>query len=195
MKHNTILLGWPDSWRKKPSWRNFVGERNSSFHIPSFQSFIAEFFPFILYFSLPHFSFFYCPFLYSTFPSFPHSPIPSFLHSPILPIPETIRVASAMELAVLVPKGINWYPSNEDRMKGHIDIWWVVHDGGLLMLLPFLLRQHKVWKHCYLRIFTVARIPPLLPVLCVCVCVKRERERERERDVCSEGQGVVAWCI
>ena len=63
---------------------------------------------------------------------------------------------------MLVPKGINWFPSNEDRMKGHIDIWWVVHDGGLLMLLPFLLRQHKVWKHCYLRIFTVARIPPLL---------------------------------
>ncbi len=42
-------------------------------------------------------------------------------------------------------------------MKGNIDVWWVVHDGGLLMLLPFLLRQHKVWKHCYLRIFTVAQ--------------------------------------
>ena len=25
------------------------------------------------------------------------------------------------------------------------------------MLLPFLLRQHKVWKKCRLRIFTVAR--------------------------------------
>ena len=31
-------------------------------------------------------------------------------------------------------------------------------DGGLLMLLPFLLRQHKVWRRCSLRIFTVARI-------------------------------------
>ena len=31
-------------------------------------------------------------------------------------------------------------------------------DGGLLMLLPFLLRQHKVWRQCHLRIFTVARI-------------------------------------
>ena len=41
-------------------------------------------------------------------------------------------------------------------MKGNIDVWWVVHDGGLLMLLPFLLKQHKVWKHCTLRIFTVA---------------------------------------
>ena len=71
---------------------------------------------------------------------------------------DSIRVASARELAILVPKGINWYPSNQDHMKGHIDIWWVVHDGGLLMLLPFLLLQHKVWRHCKLRIFTVARI-------------------------------------
>ena len=73
-------------------------------------------------------------------------------------VSEAIRVASSMELAVLVPKGIDWYPSNLDRMKGNIDIWWVVHDGGLLMLLPFLLRQHKVWRQCKLRIFTVARI-------------------------------------
>ena len=73
---------------------------------------------------------------------------------------EAIRVATSSELAVLVPKGINWYPSNVDRMKGNIDIWWVVHDGGLLMLLPFLLRQHKVWRSCHLRIFTVARILP-----------------------------------
>ena len=26
------------------------------------------------------------------------------------------------------------------------------------MLIPFLLRQHKVWKHCNLRIFTVAQL-------------------------------------
>lgn len=26
------------------------------------------------------------------------------------------------------------------------------------MLLPFLLRKHKVWRHCKLRIFTVAQL-------------------------------------
>ena len=31
-------------------------------------------------------------------------------------------------------------------------------DGGLLMLLPFLLRQHKVWRSCHLRIFAVAQV-------------------------------------
>lgn len=39
---------------------------------------------------------------------------------------ETIRSAANRELAVLVPKGINWFPSNVDRMKGFIDVWWVV---------------------------------------------------------------------
>ena len=92
---------------------------------------------------------------------------------------ECVRVATKMKLALLVLKGTNWFPSNEDRMKGHIDIWWVVSDGGLLMLLPFLLRQHKVWRHCKLRIFTVARIlslttpPPALVQQCIvfCVCI------------------------
>lgn len=44
------------------------------------------------------------------------------------------------------------------QIKGNIDIWWIVHDGGLLMLLPFLLKQHRTWKNCKLRIFTVAQI-------------------------------------
>lgn len=44
------------------------------------------------------------------------------------------------------------------QIKGYIDIWWIVHDGGLLMLLPFLLKQHRTWKNCKLRIFTVAQI-------------------------------------
>ena len=26
------------------------------------------------------------------------------------------------------------------------------------MLLPFLLRQHKVWRNCKLRIFTIAQL-------------------------------------
>ena len=37
-------------------------------------------------------------------------------------------------------------------------MWWIVHDGGLLTLLPYLLKQHKVWKDCRTRIFTVAQM-------------------------------------
>ncbi|XP_071744574.1 solute carrier family 12 member 4 isoform X6 [Lepeophtheirus salmonis] len=96
MKPNTVILGWPNSWRKKEedSWKVFV---------------------------------------------------------------DSVRYASAAKMALLVPKGIQRYPDSGDKVKGNIDIWWIVHDGGLLMLLPFLLKQHRTWKNCKLRIFSVAQ--------------------------------------
>ncbi len=58
---------------------------------------------------------------------------------------ELVRETTAAHLALLVPKNISAFPSNGERFtEGHIDVWWIVHDGGMLMLLPFLLRQHKV---------------------------------------------------
>lgn len=54
-------------------------------------------------------------------------------------------MTTAAHLALLVPKNISLFPSNsEPCTEGYIDVWWIVHDGGMLMLLPFLLRQHKV---------------------------------------------------
>uniref|UniRef100_A0A672TCR5 Solute carrier family 12 member 5-like n=1 Tax=Sinocyclocheilus grahami TaxID=75366 RepID=A0A672TCR5_SINGR len=72
---------------------------------------------------------------------------------------EVVRETTAAHLALLVPKNISAYPSNGERFtEGHIDVWWIVHDGGMLMLLPFLLRHHKVWRKCKMRIFTVAQM-------------------------------------
>ncbi|XP_013768247.1 solute carrier family 12 member 7 [Pundamilia nyererei] len=72
---------------------------------------------------------------------------------------ETIRETTAAHQALLVAKNVDSFPTNQDRLgEGTIDVWWVVHDGGLLMLLPFLLRQHKVWRKCKMRIFTVAQM-------------------------------------
>ncbi|KAG5884024.1 hypothetical protein JTB14_014798 [Gonioctena quinquepunctata] len=71
---------------------------------------------------------------------------------------ETVRNVTAAHMALLVPKGINFFPNSTDKVVGNIDIWWIVHDGGLLMLLPFLLKQHRTWKNCKLRIFTVAQM-------------------------------------
>merc|ERR1712106_977927 len=99
MKPNTVILGWPNSWRKREDdgTRVFV---------------------------------------------------------------DTIRNAASGKMALLVPKGIQRYPDTGDtvKLKGVIDIWWIVHDGGLLMLLPFLLKQHRTWRKCRLRIFTVAQV-------------------------------------
>lgn len=33
-----------------------------------------------------------------------------------------------------------------------------MHDGGLLMLLPFLLRQSKTWRAATLRLFVIAQM-------------------------------------
>ncbi|XP_078054037.1 solute carrier family 12 member 7-like isoform X3 [Mustelus asterias] len=99
MKHNTVLVAWPELWRQTdgPSgWKSFV---------------------------------------------------------------DMVRETTAAHQALLVTKNIDSFPTNQERFAGGtIDIWWIVHDGGLLMLLPFLLSQHKVWRKCKMRIFTVAQI-------------------------------------
>ncbi|XP_030748646.1 solute carrier family 12 member 6 isoform X3 [Sitophilus oryzae] len=70
---------------------------------------------------------------------------------------QTVRTLTAAKMALLIPRGIDFYPDNTQKINGNIDIWWIVHDGGLLMLIPFLLKQHRTWKNCKLRIFTVAQ--------------------------------------
>ncbi|UJR08646.1 hypothetical protein I4U23_012905 [Adineta vaga] len=35
-----------------------------------------------------------------------------------------------------------------------IDVWWLFDDGGLTLLLPYLLRRRKRWRNCRLRIFS-----------------------------------------
>lgn len=71
---------------------------------------------------------------------------------------QTVRSVTAAKMALLVPKGINFFPDSTEKIIGNIDVWWIVHDGGLLMLLPFLLKQHRTWKNCKMRIFTVAQM-------------------------------------
>ncbi|XP_061486687.1 solute carrier family 12 member 5 isoform X4 [Rhineura floridana] len=72
---------------------------------------------------------------------------------------ELVRETTAGHMALLVAKNVAMFPANTERFsEGHIDVWWIVHDGGMLMLLPFLLRQHKVWRKCKMRIFTVAQM-------------------------------------
>nr|CAH91254.1 hypothetical protein [Pongo abelii] len=99
MKHNTVVMGWPNGWRQSEdarAWKTFIG---------------------------------------------------------------TVRVTTAAHLALLVAKNISFFPNNVEQFsEGNIDVWWIVHDGGMLMLLPFLLKQHKVWRKCSIRIFTVAQL-------------------------------------
>jgi hypothetical protein len=45
----------------------------------------------------------------------------------------------------MVAKGIADFPAPNLRLSGIIDVWWIVQDGGLLLLCAFLLKQNKVF--------------------------------------------------
>lgn len=63
---------------------------------------------------------------------------------------------------LLICKGSEMFPASHAKkvgsgenagvveiMTGHIDIWWIFDlfpSNGLMLLLPYLLQQHKVWK-------------------------------------------------
>merc|ERR1712218_151340 len=36
----------------------------------------------------------------------------------------------------------------KEMVYGTIDIWWMIHDGGFLILLSWLLMQHRVFTIC-----------------------------------------------
>uniref|UniRef100_A0A670KNH1 Solute carrier family 12 member 1 n=1 Tax=Podarcis muralis TaxID=64176 RepID=A0A670KNH1_PODMU len=45
--------------------------------------------------------------------------------------------------------------------KGTIDVWWLFDDGGLILLIPYMLTLRKKWKDCKLRIFTGGKVTRL----------------------------------
>uniref|UniRef100_A0A5S6QB19 Amino acid permease/ SLC12A domain-containing protein n=1 Tax=Trichuris muris TaxID=70415 RepID=A0A5S6QB19_TRIMR len=69
----------------------------------------------------------------------------SFIHA--------IFCVATSNTCLLMPKGE--FPKLDDRLTGYIDVWWFAQDGGLLILLPCLLRRHSVWRKCETRIFAV----------------------------------------
>jgi potassium/chloride transporter 4/5/6 len=66
-----------------------------------------------------------------------------------------VQVAVVFQKVMLLAKGAPFPPLTE-RLNGNIDIWWIVADGGILLLLPFLLEKHPVWQRCHTRLFAVA---------------------------------------
>jgi len=64
-----------------------------------------------------------------------------------------IMSALAENKALLVVKGASTF--DDADQQGVIDVWWMIHDGGLLILTAYLLRHHRQWRNCKLRIFTI----------------------------------------
>lgn len=39
--------------------------------------------------------------------------------------------------------------------KGTIDVWWLYDDGGLTMLLPYIISTRSTWSNCKIRVFAL----------------------------------------
>ncbi|CAN8005615.1 unnamed protein product [Ixodes hexagonus] len=64
-------------------------------------------------------------------------------------IPEEVR-----EVPKEVLQSVNQFLRKQ--RKGTIDVWWLYDDGGLTMLIPYLLTTRHNWSGCKLRVFSLA---------------------------------------
>lgn len=69
----------------------------------------------------------------------------------------TVQTVVELQKVMLVAKGGSLFPDLQTRLTGTIDIWWIVADGGILLLLPFLLKKHRVWQSCSTRLFVLTQ--------------------------------------
>lgn len=69
-------------------------------------------------------------------------------------------------MAVLMPRFIDAFPKSKDAaLTGTVDLWFIVHDGGILLLTAYLLLRNRVWCKCRLRVFVVTGEPDTNGVL------------------------------
>jgi len=69
----------------------------------------------------------------------------------MFPASDPERVGSGSNAGLAVAKG--------KSLTGFMDVWWIFDlfpSNGLMLLLPYLLQQHKVWRKCTTRLFAVA---------------------------------------
>lgn len=66
---------------------------------------------------------------------------------------ENIQSKSENQNKIMTPSRI--FLSKQSK-GGYIDVWWLYDDGGLTLLLPYLVRSHSQWNNCKLRVFALA---------------------------------------
>ncbi|XP_018578158.1 bumetanide-sensitive sodium-(potassium)-chloride cotransporter [Anoplophora glabripennis] len=44
----------------------------------------------------------------------------------------------------------------KQRRDGTVDVWWLYDDGGLTLLLPYIMCTRRNWNNCKLRVFALA---------------------------------------
>uniref|UniRef100_A0A0R3S2I3 Solute carrier family 12 member 6 n=1 Tax=Elaeophora elaphi TaxID=1147741 RepID=A0A0R3S2I3_9BILA len=70
---------------------------------------------------------------------------------------DKLHVGVATDMCLVVAKDIVNFPVSAIRLSGTIDVYWIVQDGGLCLLIAYLLTQSKVWRGCKLRVIAIAQ--------------------------------------
>ena len=71
---------------------------------------------------------------------------------------EAIKAVLICKKGLILIKSVGQFPSTDQVQSGTIDVYWIRHDGGMLSILPHLLRKSLVWRKCKLRIFALAEL-------------------------------------
>uniref|UniRef100_A0A803MSL1 SLC12A transporter C-terminal domain-containing protein n=1 Tax=Chenopodium quinoa TaxID=63459 RepID=A0A803MSL1_CHEQI len=58
--------------------------------------------------------------------------------------------------AVVIVKGLEEWPNVFQRQFGTIDLYWIVRDGGLMLLLSQLLLTKESFENCKIQVFCIA---------------------------------------
>jgi len=45
-----------------------------------------------------------------------------------------------------------------------VDVWWMIDDGGLCMLIPYIMKLHKFWSRCKLRLIMVTEEDDIIDI-------------------------------
>lgn len=78
-----------------------------------------------------------------------HSEVPNNFYS-------IINDCSTANKAVVLVKGLDEWPGEYDRQYGTIDLYWIVRDGGLMLLLSQLLRAKECFDNCKIQVTTLS---------------------------------------
>eukprot|EP00249_Psilotum_nudum_P010981 c22889_g1_i1 orf=423-3326(-) len=58
--------------------------------------------------------------------------------------------------AVVIVKGLDEWPGEFQKQYGTIDLYWIVRDGGLMLLLSQLLRAKDSFENCKIQVFCIS---------------------------------------
>ncbi|KAL6282723.1 hypothetical protein ACE6H2_013652 [Prunus campanulata] len=69
---------------------------------------------------------------------------------------EIINDCIVANKAVVIVKGLDEWPNEYQRQYGSIDLYWIVRDGGLMLLLSQLLLTKESFESCKIQVFCIA---------------------------------------